>query len=189
VRARPGVGGWRRYRGEVPPGPNEPDEESQPFGALPGDDRRGDGGPDEDDEHDGHANGDTAAGANAIDEEGPEADDGLHTALPPRIEAWRRRSATGAILTGFALGLQQALEKEREDPGITMQTSGAPPRDLPVEADMELARPRHSVVSIRPWLLGNADPAGGPDPDREAAATVDAGDGADDRAEPAPEDG
>jgi hypothetical protein len=91
------------------------------------------------------------------------ADDRLHTALPPKVEAWRRRSATGAILTGFALGLQQAFEKEHEQPAIIMQTSGDPPRDLPVEAEVEHARPRQSVVSIRPWLLANAAPTEDPE--------------------------
>ncbi|MGH9057394.1 MAG: hypothetical protein ACREC5_08420 [Thermoplasmata archaeon] len=78
---------------------------------------------------------------------------GFHTALPPRVEAWRKRSATGAILTGFALGLQEVLEPKREEPAIVMQTSGDPPRDLPVEADFEHLRPRQSVVTLRPWLF------------------------------------
>jgi hypothetical protein len=85
----------------------------------------------------------------------PSAPPGTSTALPPRIEAWRKRSAAGAILTGFALGLQEALEKRKEEPGIVMQTSGDPPKDLPVEADFEYGRPRQSVVQIRPWLLGD----------------------------------
>jgi hypothetical protein len=90
-------------------------------------------------------------------------DDGAHTALPPRVEAWRKRSAAGAILTGFALGLQQALEPNREEPSIVAQTSGDPPRDLPVEADFEYGRPRQSVVNVRPWLLDNPVPAEAPD--------------------------
>ncbi len=84
----------------------------------------------------------------------------LHTALPPKVEAWRRRSATGAILTGFALGLQQVFEPKRDEPAIVMQTSGEPPRDLPVEAQVEQGRPRQSVVSIRPWLLREPDEPG-----------------------------
>jgi hypothetical protein len=94
-------------------------------------------------------------------EPGEDLDSGPHTGLPPKLEAWRKRSATGAVLTGFALGLQQAFEKEREQPAIVMQTSGDPPKDLPVEADVQHGRPRHSVVSIRPWLLGRR--AKGPD--------------------------
>ncbi|MBO0729328.1 MAG: hypothetical protein J2P57_08725 [Acidimicrobiaceae bacterium] len=81
------------------------------------------------------------------------------TALSPKVEAWRKRSATGAILTGFAFGLREALETERKDPPIVMETSGDPPRDLPVEAELEDHRPRKSVVNIRPWMLpgGEAD--------------------------------
>ena len=78
------------------------------------------------------------------------------SALPPKVETWRRRSATGAILTGFALGLQDVLEVERKEPAIVMETTGAPPRDLPVDADLEDARPRHNVVRVRPWLLDEA---------------------------------
>jgi hypothetical protein len=79
---------------------------------------------------------------------------GTHTGLPPRMEAWRRRSAVGAILTGFAFGLQEAIEPKRDEPVVMVQTSGAPPKDLPVEAEFEYRRPRQSVVQIRPWLLG-----------------------------------
>jgi hypothetical protein len=84
---------------------------------------------------------------------------GATTALPPKLEAWRRRSAAGAILTGFALGLQEALENKKDEPAIVMQTSGDPPKDLPVEADFEYGRPRQSVVQIRPWLLNGDRPA------------------------------
>jgi hypothetical protein len=101
----------------------------------------------------------------AFDDDAP--DDGEHTALPSKVEAWRKRSATGAILTGFALGLQQVFEKEREQPSIIMTTSGKPPRDLPVEAEFEHGRPRQSVVSIRPWLL--SEPVGPADPGAESA--------------------
>jgi hypothetical protein len=75
------------------------------------------------------------------------------TALPPKVEAWRQRSAAGAILTGFALGLQEALEPKRNEPSIMIETSGDPPRDLPVDAAFEFRRPRQTVVNIRPWLL------------------------------------
>ena len=97
------------------------------------------------------------------------------------IDTWRRRSAAGAILTGIALGLQQAFEKEREDPTIVQETSGDPPTDLPVEADVQQGRARHSVVNIRPWLLGR--PADGDDPERpprpEGSGPSDPGAGAD----------
>jgi hypothetical protein len=89
------------------------------------------------------------------------------TALPRRVETWRRRSATGALLTGFALGLREVLEPERDEPAIMLETSGTPPKDLPVEADLDDAPPRRSVVRIRPWLL-HAGGAEGYDPDADA---------------------
>jgi hypothetical protein len=82
-----------------------------------------------------------------------EADSEPRTALPPRLEAWRKRSATGALLTGIALGLQEALETKREDAPIVVQTSGDPPGELPVEADLAGLRPEDKVVNVRPWLL------------------------------------
>jgi hypothetical protein len=80
------------------------------------------------------------------------------TGLPDSIERWRKRSATGTVLTAFALGLQQVFEPEREQPPIIMETSGEPPQDLPVEAQLEQLGPRQSSVRVRPWLLG-AGPA------------------------------
>jgi hypothetical protein len=101
-----------------------------------------------------------------------------------RLDGWRRRSATGAILTGIARGLQQVFEKEREEPSIVQETSGDPPTDLPVEADVQQGRARHSVVNIRPWLLGRA--SGGdepgqvpPEPEAGHAGGGDAGAGED----------
>ena len=91
----------------------------------------------------------------------PVPEDGYptHTALPPRIETWRRRSALGAILTGFALGLKEALEPKRDEPAIVAQVSGDPVGDLPVEAHLDDMRPRDSIVTIRPWLLADRPPA------------------------------
>jgi len=79
-----------------------------------------------------------------------------------RVESWRRRSAVGALLTGIALGLGEVLEAERKEPAIIQETSGVPPRDLPVEADLGEASPKRSVVHVRPWLL--ADPDASPRP-------------------------
>ena len=77
-------------------------------------------------------------------------------------ESWRRRSATGAILTGIALGFREVLETERQDPAIVQETSGVPPKDLPVEADLQEAAPRRNVVHVRPWLLGQTAPPPAP---------------------------
>jgi hypothetical protein len=95
--------------------------------------------------------------------------------LPPRVESWRRRSATGAMLTGFAFGLRDVLEPERRAPAIVLETSGVPPKDLAVEADLDNVPPRQSVVKIRRWLLTD-----GPDPvtDRPAAGEAESSDAA-----------
>lgn len=119
------------------------------------------GGPSDADPGTAHPAGESEALTSASQPEEP------HTALPPKMEAWRKRSAAGAILTGFALGLQEVLESRRDEPSIVIQTSGDPPDDLPVEADFEYGRPRQSVVNIRPWLLNDTktdrpDADGGP---------------------------
>ena len=87
-------------------------------------------------------------------DEDPEArpgDRGPHTALPPKIESWRRRSVTGAVLTGFAFGLREVLEPEREETSIVVQVSGEPVKDLAVQAHLDEQKPRDSVVTVRPW--------------------------------------
>jgi hypothetical protein len=89
----------------------------------------------------------------------PEEGYSTHTALPKRVETWRRKSALGAILTGFALGLKEALEPKRDEPKIVAQVSGDPVGDLPVEAHLDDMRPRDSIVTIRPWLLADRPPA------------------------------
>ncbi|MDQ6839019.1 MAG: hypothetical protein M3137_11985 [Actinomycetota bacterium] len=111
----------------------EPDEPDARDGF--GEDRQGEDGFGNADPHDHPATGD------------------VHTALPSGVDSWRKRSATGAILTGFALGLQQVFEPERREPAIVQETSGEPPTDLPVEAELEGIVGRRSVVRIRPWLL------------------------------------
>ena len=82
--------------------------------------------------------------------------------LPDSIERWRQRSATGAVLTAFAFGLQNVFEPDRKEPAIIMQTSGDPPKDLPVEAQLEQLGPRQSTVTVRPWLLGDGGQADQP---------------------------
>lgn len=92
-----------------------------------------------------------------------------HTGLPDRVERWRRRSATGAIMTGFAFGLQEVFEPERKGPSIVQETSGDPPEDLAVDADMDPIAAARTVVRIRPWLLEGAT-----SPDAPAAGDHDA---------------
>lgn len=166
------------------------DSERQPTGRPPEEANQPPGGPESgrepaDQDLDEPERADEAGPA---DDPGAPGATGANSALPPKLEAWRRRSAAGAILTGFALGLQEALETRKDEPSIMMETSGDPPKDLPVEAEFEYGRPRQSVVQIRPWLLpdqaaeatergaedGSTHPA---DDGSEPAASHDRGDG------------
>jgi hypothetical protein len=92
-----------------------------------------------------------------FDPEPEPGEEELHNALPKRVDAWRRRSASGAILTGIALGLKQVLEPRRDEPAIVAQVSGDPVGDLPVEAHLDGIKPANSVVTNRPWLLEDGD--------------------------------
>lgn len=80
----------------------------------------------------------------------------LTTALPPRLEAWRRRSFTGALMTGVALGLAEALEVPRSGVAIVAQAPGeplGPPGRMQVELDPD--DPTRAAVIIRPWLFSD----------------------------------
>ena len=79
-------------------------------------------------------------------------------ALPPRVEAWRRRTATGALLTGVALGLAEVFEPPPAEVAIVAEAPGeppGPPRAVTVHLDED--DPSASSVVIRPWLLPNGD--------------------------------
>jgi hypothetical protein len=78
---------------------------------------------------------------------------------PPPKESWRKRTATGAVLTGFALGFREALGSEPQKAAIIMEAPGDPPSDLPVDAEVDQIRPADNVVRIRPWLLPNGEGA------------------------------
>ena len=70
------------------------------------------------------------------------------------FESWRRRSATGALLTGIALGLQHALDQQQEPPAIVQEVPGGPPGDdEPWSVQLDHEHPEESVVVIRPWLF------------------------------------
>jgi hypothetical protein len=73
------------------------------------------------------------------------------------------------MMTGFAMGLREVLETEHREPAIVLETSGVPPRDLAVEADLDNLPPRQSVVKVRRWLLEDTTEPG-PDIEDEIGA-------------------
>ena len=46
---------------------------------------------------------------------------------PRRFDAWRRRSALGAVATGVALGLKEIFQPTNIEPVITSPAPGEPP--------------------------------------------------------------
>ena len=75
-----------------------------------------------------------------------------------RFEAWRRRSATGALLTAIARGLREVFEGRQDPPAIVMEAPGEPPGPpRPVEVHLEPGLPADSWAVARPWLLDDDD--------------------------------
>jgi hypothetical protein len=66
------------------------------------------------------------------------------------VDRWRRRGSIGAaVLSGFALGLEEVLyPRRREDPAIVVE-AGEPDPDRPVVFDLDPDDPGASVVSVR----------------------------------------
>ena len=109
-----------------------------------------------------------AFGTDGFDDDSP--DDGEHSALPSKVEAWRKRSATGAILTGFALGLQQALERRDQRPAFVIEAPGEPEdEDAPIRLHFDPDDPSNTVAIVRSDDAGHnsaARPVDGPEEDQ-----------------------
>jgi hypothetical protein len=65
---------------------------------------------------------------------------------------WRRRTASGVVLTCIALGLQEALEDAKNVPAIVQPAPGGPPGPEPIDLYMDPDHPEYTVAVIRPWL-------------------------------------
>ena len=67
-----------------------------------------------------------------------------------RFDRWRKRSATGAVLTGVALGLQHALDRPKQEPAIVVEASGEPEDDdAPFVVHLDPDDPTRTVVVVR----------------------------------------
>lgn len=80
-------------------------------------------------------------GDEATSEETP-----IETSNP--IERWRRHSVAGAVLTGFALGLQEVFYPEQKEEIAVVVDAGEPPGDRSVELDLDPDDPDASTVII-----------------------------------------
>lgn len=80
---------------------------------------------------------------------------------PRRFEQWMRRSTAGVLMTGIAVGLQEALELPRQNPPFVMKAPGEPDRpDGAIDIEFDPDHPERTVARIRPWLLGKKDAGG-----------------------------
>ncbi|MGD0880047.1 MAG: hypothetical protein ABSB09_00565 [Acidimicrobiales bacterium] len=87
-------------------------------------------------------------GADADGSTDADADGG--TPDPLRFSNWMKRSATGAVLSGIALGLQHALEEKRELPAFVMEAPGEPEDpDAPITLHFDPDDPTNTVAVIR----------------------------------------
>ncbi len=69
------------------------------------------------------------------------------------LSRWRTTTASGAILTGIALGMRDALEYPKERPAIVQPVpSGDGEIDHPVELYLDPDHPEATLAVIRPWL-------------------------------------
>ena len=82
---------------------------------------------------------------------------------PLRFNHWMKRSATGAVLTGIAIGLQQALEAPRQQPAFVIEASDVPDPDGPIDLRFDPDDPSATVAIIR-------RPADGPPPEPPTSA-------------------
>ena len=69
---------------------------------------------------------------------------------PLRFNRWMKRSATGAVLTGVALGLQQALERRDQRPAFVVEAPGEPEdEDAPIRLRFDPDDPSNTVAIVR----------------------------------------
>jgi hypothetical protein len=84
------------------------------------------------------------------DADGPDRDGRDGGRDPLRFNSWRQRSATGAVMTGIAMGLQQALELPRQEPAFMIEASGEPEDpDRPIDLRFDPDSPADTVAIIR----------------------------------------
>jgi hypothetical protein len=73
---------------------------------------------------------------------------------PTRFERVRRSSA-GVVMTGIALGLQDALQLPKKEPAFVIKAAGEPDGEPgPIDLQFDPDDPANTVAVIRPWLAG-----------------------------------
>jgi hypothetical protein len=71
----------------------------------------------------------------------------------PRPPAKKARTATGALLTGIALGLRDVFDPEKKRDAIAIEQEAPGEPEGPQRYEIRLARsPRDSQAIYRPWV-------------------------------------
>jgi hypothetical protein len=97
-----------------------------------------------------------------VGEDAGEHDDDADTHDSLRFDRWRKRSATGAVLTGVALGLQHALDQPKQEAAIVVEAAGEPEDDdAPLVVRLDPDDPARTVAVVR------SDPRPAPPPASE----------------------
>ena len=73
----------------------------------------------------------------------------------PCLGPWRRRTASGVVLTAVALGLRSAVDERGDDEAVVVDapTTRPDPND-PVDLHFDPRGPADTWVVVRPWLVG-----------------------------------
>jgi hypothetical protein len=69
--------------------------------------------------------------------------------VPSRMVSWGRSSLLGAVIRGYALGLQEVLEPKREEQIVIEVDADGEPHDLPVRLLLDPDDPSGSLCFIR----------------------------------------
>lgn len=69
--------------------------------------------------------------------------------LPTRLVAWRRSSVAGAVMMGWALGLREVLETDKDEQIVIEVDADGEPQDLPVRLLLDPDDPSGSLCFVR----------------------------------------
>lgn len=81
---------------------------------------------------------------------------------PPRVPPKKARTATGALLTGIALGLRDVFDPEKKKDPVAIEQEAPGEPEEPQQYEIRLrASPRDSQAIYRPWVKQEGDEGSG----------------------------
>ncbi len=82
---------------------------------------------------------------------------------PLRFSNWMKRSATGAVMTGIAVGLKEALQPQKKEVPFVIEARGEPDDpDKPIDLHFDPDSPADTVAIIRRPSAGTGPDAPAP---------------------------